>query len=325
MSQALIEVNDLKLYFPIRGGVISRTVARVHALDGVSLTIERGQTLALVGESGCGKTTLGRCMVRLLEPTEGSIMFDGVDLTKVKGSELRKLRGRMSMIFQDPMSSLNPKKTIADIVGQPLEIQGIASGRRKDRKVAELLEKVGIGSDQLYRYPHEFSGGQKQRIGIARAIATAPEFIVADEAVAALDASIKIGILNLMEALQKELGLTYLFISHDLSVVRYLCDKVAVMYLGKIVEFADTETIFANPVHPYTKALISAIPIPDPTVKRERIILTGSIPTPINPPSGCRFRTRCPYAIDRCAEEIPPLVEVGPGHHYAACIRAGEI
>jgi oligopeptide/dipeptide ABC transporter ATP-binding protein len=326
MSQALIEVDNLKLYFPIRGGVMSRTVAQVHALDGVSLTIERGQTLALVGESGCGKTTLGRCMVRLLEPTEGSIMFDGVDLTKVKGSELRKLRGRMSMIFQDPMSSLNPKKTIADIVGQPLEIQGIASGRRKDRKVAELLEKVGIGSDQLYRYPHEFSGGQKQRIGIARAIATAPEFIVADEAVAALDASIKIGILNLMEALQKELGLTYLFISHDLSVVRYLCDKVAVMYLGKIVEFADTETIFANPVHPYTKALISAIPIPDPTVKRERIILTGSIPTPINPPSGCRFRTRCPYAIDRCSEEIPPLVEVGPGHdHYAACIRAGEI
>ena len=318
MSENLVEVKDLKLYFPVRGGVFSRTIANVHAVDKVSLDIKRGETLGLVGESGCGKTTFGKCVLMLLKPTEGSITFDGKDLVAVKPKELRKTRSKMSMIFQDPYASLNPKKTVSDIVGQPLLIHKIAEGRAKEERVAQILEKVGLRQDHIYRFPHEFSGGQKQRIGIARAIAVNPEFIVADEPVAALDVSIKSGILNLMKDLQAEMGLTYLFISHDLSIVRYICDRVAVMYLGKIIEIAETDELFSSPLHPYTQALISAIPIPDPTVKRNRIILPGSVPTPINPPPGCRFNPRCVHATEKCSEESHELIEVKPGH-FVAC------
>ena len=318
MSENLIEVEGLKHYFPIKGGIFSRTVSYIHAVDNISLALKKGKTFGLVGESGCGKTTFGRCILMLLDPTEGSIKFNGIDLTELKKGELRKLRAQMSMIFQDPYSSLNPRKTVADIVGQPLKIHKIAKGRHKEKMVANLLDKVGLSPDHLYRYPHEFSGGQKQRIGIARAIAVNPQFVVADEPVAALDVSMKVGILNLLKQLQEELGLTYLFISHDLSVVKHICDQVAVMYLGKVVEIADTNVIFNRPLHPYTQALISAIPIPDPTLKRERIILSGSVPTPIDPPPGCRFYPRCWRAKPKCHKVDPDLVEVGCGH-FVAC------
>jgi oligopeptide/dipeptide ABC transporter ATP-binding protein len=254
----------------------------------------------------------------LLKPTEGSIKFEGKDLLVIDQKELRKTRAKMSMIFQDPYSSLNPRKTVSDIVGQPLEIHRLAEGKEKEERVAELLQKVGLRQDHIFRFPHEFSGGQKQRVGIARAIAVNPTFIVADEPVAALDVSIKSGILNLMKDLQKEMNLTYLFISHDLSTVRYICDRVAVMYLGKIIEIAETDELFNNPLHPYTEALISAIPIPDPTIKRDRIILPGSVPTPINPPPGCRFNPRCIKAVEECQRESQELVEIKPGH-YVAC------
>lgn len=318
MSENLVEVEELKLYFPIRGGILSRTISHVHAVDDVSLSIKKGETFGLVGESGCGKTTFGRCILMLLKLTDGTIKFEGVELNKLKKGELRKLRSQMSMIFQDPYSSLNPRKTVADIVGQPLGIHKIAKGREREKRVAELLEVVGLRLDHIYRYPHEFSGGQKQRIGIARAIAVNPKLVVADEPVAALDVSIKAGILNLLKDLQRDLGLTYLFISHDLSVVRYICDQVAVMYLGKVVEIADTDIIFNEPLHTYTQALISAIPIPDPTIKRERIILLGSVPTPIDPPPGCRFHPRCPRAEPKCREVDPDLVEVKHGH-FVSC------
>lgn len=320
MSNNLIEVKDLRLGFPIRSGVFSRATSYLNAVDGVSLNIKQSETFGLVGESGCGKTTFGRCLLMLLE-SEGSIFFNGVDLTKLKKEEIRKARVQMSMIFQDPYSSLNPKKTVSDIVGQPLEIHKIAKGRDKEQRVVELLEKVGLRKDHIYRYPHEFSGGQKQRIGIARAIAINPSFIVADEPVASLDVSIKAGILNLMKELQQDLGLTYLFITHDLSVVKYICDRVAVMYLGKLVEVAKTNTLFTNPLHPYTQALISAIPIPDPTVKRERIILTGSVPTAIDPPSGCRFHPRCANATSKCSHTTPELVEIEP-EHFVSCLNS---
>lgn len=318
MSENLIEIENLKLYFPITGGILSKVVSNVHAVDDVSFEIKKGEVFGLVGESGCGKTTLGKCVTMLLEPSEGSIKFNGIDLTELKDEELRKMRVKMSMIFQDPYSSLNPRKTVADIVGQPFAIHNLAKGRDREEKVSELLTIVGMNKDHIYRYPHEFSGGQKQRIGIARAIAINPEFIVADECVAALDVSIKAGILNLLKQLQKDLNLTYLFITHDLSVVKYLCDRVAVMYLGKLIEIADTNTIFTEPLHPYTQALISAIPIPDPSIKRDRIILPGSVPTPIDPPPGCRFYPRCLKANPKCMEHHPELVEVKPGH-FVAC------
>ena len=320
MSTNLIEVKDLRLGFPIRSGVFSRATSYLNAVDGVSLNIKQSETFGLVGESGCGKTTLGRCLLMLLQ-SEGSIFFNGIDLTKLKKEEIRKARVQMSMIFQDPYSSLNPKKTVSDIVGQPLEIHKLAKGRDKEQRVVELLEKVGLRKDHIYRYPHEFSGGQKQRIGIARAIAINPRFIVADEPVASLDVSIKAGILNLLKELQRDLGLTYLFITHDLSVVKYICDRVAVMYLGKLVEVAQTNTLFTNPLHPYTQALISAIPIPDPTVKRERIILTGSVPTAIDPPSGCRFHPRCANATSQCSHTTPELVEIEP-EHFVSCLNS---
>ena len=317
LSENLVEVENLKHYFPIRGGIFAKTVSFIHAVDYVSLSIKRGETFGLVGESGCGKTTFGRCVLMLLRP-EGSILFDGEDLNQLKKEELRKLRVKMSMIFQDPFSSLNPKKTVSDIVGQPLDIHKISKGREKEKMVAEILEKVGLRQDHIYRYPHEFSGGQKQRIGIARAIAVNPKFIVADEPVAALDVSIKADILNLMKKLQADLNLTYLFISHDLSVVNYICDTVAVMYLGKLVEVAAKDIIFNEPLHPYTQALISAIPIPDPTVKREKIILPGSVPTPIDPAPGCRFFSRCQFATAKCLKLEPELVESKPGH-FVSC------
>lgn len=308
----------MKKYFPIRGGILSRRVAFIHAVDDVSFNIYEGQTFGLVGESGCGKTTLGRCILLLIQPTAGKIIFSGQNLLDLKKKELRKLRSQMAMIFQDPYSSLNPRMTVSDIIGQPLQIHKVAKGKDRRRKVMELMKNVGLSPEHLYRYPHEFSGGQKQRIGIARALAVNPKLVVADEAVAALDVSVRASILNLMKDLQKDFGLTYLFISHDLSVVKHICDRVAVMYLGEIIEIAETEELFTNPLHPYTKALMSAIPIPDPTLRMEKIILPGEPSTPINPPPGCRFNKRCLYATERCRKSGPDLVEVSKGH-YIAC------
>jgi oligopeptide transport system ATP-binding protein len=318
MSETLYEVKKLKKYFPIKMGLLQREIGQVKAVDDVSFSIRRGETMGLVGESGCGKTTLGRCLMLLVPPTSGELIYKNNDISKSKGQDLKRMRREMAMIFQDPYSSLNPRMTIGEIVGEPLEIHGIAKGRKKDEKVRELLETVGLSSYHIYRYPHEFSGGQKQRIGIARALAINPQLIVADEPVAALDVSVRAMILNLLQDLQKQLNLTYFFISHDLSIVKHICDRVMIMYLGEIVEYADTEELYANPVHPYTKALISAIPIPDPTVKRERIILSGDVPTPINLPKGCRFQSRCPYSKEECINENPELVEISKGH-FVAC------
>ena len=317
----LVEVRDLKKHFPIRGGVLSRVVASVKAVDGVSFAIRRGEVLGLVGESGSGKTTVGRTLLRLIEPTGGRIFFDGQDITELPREKLRPFRRRMQIIFQDPFSSLNPRMTVGDIIAEPLLIHGIGkTPKERTERVAELLKLVGLSPDHMRRYPHEFSGGQRQRIGIARALAVAPEFIVADEPVSALDVSIQAQVVNLLQDLKEELGLTLLFIAHDLAVVEYISDRVAVMYLGKVMELAPARELYRNPKHPYTEALLSAVPIPDPTVKRERIVLQGEIPSPINPPSGCVFRTRCRYALPGCAQVVPELKEVAPGH-YKACIR----
>ncbi|MBN2334574.1 ABC transporter ATP-binding protein [Candidatus Bathyarchaeota archaeon] len=318
MTETLLKVEHLKKYFPIRGGILSQQIASVRAVDDVSFEVQKGETFGLVGESGCGKTTLGRCILLLTKPTDGKILFEGKSLTELSPRELQKLRQEMAMIFQDPYSSLNPRMTVADIIAKPLEIHKLAKGEEKTKKIIELMQMVGLSPEHLYRYPHEFSGGQKQRIGIARALAVNPKLIVADEAVAALDVSVRAGVLNLMKELQERLGLTYIFISHDLSVVKHICDRVAAMYLGEIVEIAETEALFNEPLHPYTKALISAIPIPDPTVKKERIILEGDPSTPIDPPPGCRFHERCSYSDARCRTEKPPLEEMKPGH-WVAC------
>ncbi len=316
----LIVVEDLYKYFPITAGVFARHVGDVKAVDGIDFTIRRGETLGLVGESGSGKTTAGRLILRLTPATRGRVIFDGRDVLTLGRTEVRSLRKEMQIIFQDPYASLNPRMTVGDIIGEPLAIHNIARGKAADARVQELLRLVGLQPYHANRYPHEFSGGQRQRIGIARALAVNPKFIVADEPVSALDVSIQAQVINLLEDLQQQFGLTYLFIAHDLSVVRHISTRVAVMYVGKIVEIAERDDLYDNPLHPYTQALLSAIPIPDPAIeqRRKRVILTGDIPSPVNPPSGCRFHTRCPVAFDRCKVEVPPLTEYRPGHR-AAC------
>jgi len=316
----LVEVRDLYKYFPISAGVFSRHVGDVRAVDGIDFTIRRGETLGLVGESGSGKTTAGRVVLKLLPATKGEVLFEGRNVGDLGREDVRKLRKEMQVIFQDPYASLNPRMTVGDIVGEPLMIHRLARGKEADARVQELLRLVGLQPYHANRYPHEFSGGQRQRIGIARALAVNPKFIVADEPVSALDVSIQAQVINLLEDLQAQFGLTYLFIAHDLSVVRHISTRVAVMYVGKIVEIADRDKLYDNPLHPYTQALLSAIPIPDPAVesRRKRVILTGDIPSPVNPPPGCRFHTRCPVAFDRCKVEVPALKSYEPGH-VAAC------
>jgi oligopeptide transport system ATP-binding protein len=319
-NQPLLEIRDLVKYFPVRKGLLQRQVASVHALDGVSLTIHEGETVGLVGESGCGKTTLGRCVVRLLEPTSGDILFQGRSIARLSQRPLRPVRRQMQIVFQDPYASLNPRKRVGRIVAAPLRVHGIGSRGARRKRVQELLEIVGLSPEHYNRYPHEFSGGQRQRIGVARALALQPKLIVADEPVSALDVSIQAQIVNLLDDLQESFGLTYVFIAHDLGVVRHVSDRIAVMYLGKIVELSRAEELYEKPIHPYTEALLSSIPIPDPdlSVGRERIVLQGDVPSPIDPPSGCRFHPRCRYATEVCKKVEPPLVDYGGGH-LAAC------
>jgi oligopeptide/dipeptide ABC transporter ATP-binding protein len=314
---ALLEIRDLKKYFPVHNGPLRRDREQIKAIDGVSLDVEEGETVGLVGESGCGKSSLGRCLVRLIEPSGGTVTFEGHDLSALSGSAMREMRRKMQMIFQDPYASLNPRMRVGDIIGEGLRIHGLAKGRDLKQRVLELLKKVGLREEYYGRYPHEFSGGQRQRIGLARALAVNAKFIVADEAVSALDVSIQAQILNMLLDLQQELGLTYLFISHDLRVVEHMSDRVAVMYLGKIVEIAPSGELHIDSQHPYTRALLSAVPVADPARKGARTILQGDVPSPINPPSGCSFHPRCPYALGRCSEEVPQLEF--DGRHGVAC------
>ena len=316
----LLEVDNLVMWFPVTAGVLQRRVADVKAVDGISFYIKKGETLGLVGESGCGKTTTGRCILQLYEDMKGKVVFDGIDLTLLKREQMRRMRRDMQLIFQDPFASLDPRMTAGDIIGEPLKVHNLARGKEYKDQVAELFRMVELEPYMSDRYPHEFSGGQRQRIGIARALAVRPKFVVCDEPVSALDVSIQAQIITLLERLRDELNLTYLFIAHDLSVVRNISDRVAVMYLGKIMEITNSDELYANPVHPYTIALLSAVPIPDPVVDRtrERIILTGDVPSPINPPPGCPFNPRCHQAIDRCREETPELRLIGE-EHWAAC------
>ena len=318
MAEKLLEVKDLVKHFPVRGGVFSRIRNYVRAVDGVSFDLESGETLGLVGESGCGKSTTGRALLRLIEPTSGEVNFRGADVCSLDRESMRRLRREMQIIFQDPYASLNPRMTVGSIVGEPLTIHGIAKGKEKEEKVASLLHRVGLRPEHIRRYPHEFSGGQRQRIGIARALALNPKLIVADEPVSALDVSIQAQVINLLEDLQKEFGIAYVLIAHDLAVVQHVSDRIAVMYLGKIVEVSSADRVVMGPKHPYTEALLSAVPVPDPTVKKKRMILTGDVPSPVNPPSGCRFHTRCPYKEERCVAEEPPMREIAAGH-FAAC------
>ena len=324
-EDVLLQVNNLKMYFPVTSGLIfQRAVAQIKAVDNVTFSVRRGETLGLVGESGCGKTTTGRCILQLYKPTEGSIVFDGQELVGLPSRQMRQMRRQMQVIFQDPFSSLNPRMTAGNIVGEPLIVHGLVHNKAEYRdRVGELLQNVGLNPYMADRFPHEFSGGQRQRIGVARALSVDPKLIVCDEPVSALDVSIQAQVINLLEDLQERYQLTYLFIAHDLSVVRHISDRVAVMYLGRIVEIADRVEIYRNPLHPYTKALLSAVPIPDPVIdaQRERILLTGEVPSPLNPPTGCVFHPRCPVAIDDCSGVIPEMREVEPGH-WAACLRA---
>jgi len=322
-AEVLVKVEGLKMYFPITQGiVIQRHIGDIKAVDGLDFFIRRGETLGLVGESGCGKSTTGRAILQLYRPTAGHVYFEGQDLTKMKGEKLRQMRRKMQMIFQDPYASLNPRMTVGNIIGEPLEVHNILRGKALKERVQELLQVVGLNPYFINRYPHEFSGGQRQRIGIARALAVQPSFIVCDEPISALDVSIQAQIINLLEELQEQFGLTYLFIAHDLSVVRHISDRVAVMYLGKLMEMTTSLELYKNPLHPYTKALLSAVPIPDPVVeeKRKRIILEGDVPSPANPPKGCNFVTRCPMRMDICREQEPEFRDVG-GEHYVACWR----
>jgi len=321
-KQPLISIRDLAVHFPLRRKLFSRQPKVVKAVDGVSLDIFAGETLGLVGESGCGKTTLGRAILRLTEPTSGEVLFRGKDLAHLSGSQMRAQRRHLQIIFQDPYASLNPRMTVGQIISEPISTFGLARGDQRRSRVQELMQHVGLNPRFVKRYPHEFSGGQRQRLGIARALSVDPEFIVADEPISALDVSIQSQIMNLLDRLRREKNLTYLFISHDLRAVQHVSDRVAVMYLGKIVELAPAKSIYSRPLMPYTKALISAVPVPDPKIEatRKRIVLEGDVPSPINPPSGCRFRTRCPYAIETCADVQPRLVQILPDH-FAACIR----
>jgi oligopeptide transport system ATP-binding protein len=318
----LLSARDIKKYFTIKGGIFSREVDRVHAVDGVTFDIAAGETLGLVGESGCGKSTTGRCILRLIEPSSGEIWFQGQDVTRLDGEALRAMRRDMQIIFQDPFASLNPRHTVAGIIGEALIIHGLAKNRHElDDRVSQLLETVGLQPDHRHRFPHEFSGGQRQRIGIARALAVQPKLIICDEPVSALDVSIQAQVINLLEELQEKFSLTYLFIAHDLSVVEHISDRVAVMYLGRVVEIAPARELYDNPRHPYTEALLSAVPIPDPRLKRKRIVLQGDVPNPIRPPSGCHFHTRCPIAVARCSVESPRLERSGEGHWVACHLR----
>ncbi len=319
MAEKLLEVNNLKKYFPVKAGIFKKTVAHVKAVDDVSFFVNEGETLGLVGESGCGKSTTGRTILRLLEATAGEVIFEGKDVLALDKEDLRNIRRDMQIIFQDPYASLNPRMTVADIVGEPIDIHNLAKNKKeRNEKVKDILERVGLGSEYMRRYPHEFSGGQRQRIGVARALAVDPKLIIADEPVSALDVSIQAQVINLLQDLQKEFGLTYLFIAHDLSVVKHISDRIAVMYLGKIVEMADKGDLFNEPMHPYTQSLLSAIPEADPTKKKDRIILEGDVPSPVDPPSGCRFHPRCPKAFDKCSVEEPVFKNYGD-NHFAAC------
>ncbi|MCH4239562.1 MAG: dipeptide ABC transporter ATP-binding protein [Oscillospiraceae bacterium] len=322
MEDNILEVKGLKQYFPIRGGVFQRTVGHVKAVDGVSFNIKRGETLGVVGESGCGKSTLGRSIMRLYKMTAGQVLFNGEDFSKLSKKELRKKRLEMQMVFQDPYSSLNPRMTVGQIIGEALTDHKMGNREEVRKKVKETMELCGLPQYYINRYPHEFSGGQRQRIGIARSLAVDPSFVICDEPVSALDVSIQAQIINLLSDLQKQKHLSYMFISHDLSVVEYISDRVAVMYLGNIVEMAPKEELYKNPLHPYTKALLSAIPIPDPKATRNRIILSGDLPSPANPPSGCKFRTRCPIACEKCAQSVPEYRNIG-NNHYIACHLVG--
>lgn len=316
-KKPLLQVSNLKQHFPIKGGVLGRTVNHVKAVDDISFTIYEGETLSIVGESGCGKSTTGRAILRLDEPTAGSVLFEGKDLLALSKSQMRGMRKDLQVIFQDPFASLNPRQSVAQILGEALAIQNVVPASRRRERIIELLGYVGLRPDQIDRFPHEFSGGQRQRIGIARALAMQPKLIICDEAVSALDVSIQAQVLNLLKSLQRQFKLTYLFISHDLGVVRHISDRIMVMYLGKIVEIADKKSLFDSPQHPYTQALLSAIPVPDVNRKQERIILRGDVPSPINPPQGCRFHTRCPYAVERCKTEAPALTSLHESHQVA--------
>jgi oligopeptide transport system ATP-binding protein len=324
IAQSLLRIRNLKKYFPVRSGLFSRETAHVHAVDDVSFDIAEGETLGLVGESGCGKSTTGRAILRLIEPTSGEIWFRDRDVTKLGERSMRHLRKEIQMIFQDPYSSLDPRMTVGSIIGEALLVHRMAANRNgREERVVELLETVGLSAEHLHRYPHEFSGGQRQRIGIARALAVNPRMIVCDEAVSALDVSVQAQVINLLEDLQTRFGLTYLFVAHDLSVVEHISTRVAVMYLGRIVELAPAKDLYINPRHPYSEALLSAVPVPDPTMKRQRIILEGDVPSPINPPSGCRFHTRCPLRVPSCSHNEQVLTEVSPGHWVACQVRTG--
>ena len=317
MTENLLEVKNLVKHFPVRGGVFSRVRNYVKAVDGISFDVKPGETLGLVGESGCGKSTAGRSILRLIEPTSGEINFEGENICELSNEELRKRRRQMQIIFQDPYASLNPRMTIGSIVGEPLTIHNVAKGQERKDRVEQLLHRGGLRPEHIRRYPHEFSGGQRQRIGLARALALNPKLIIGDEPVSALDVSIQAQVINLLEDLQKDLGIAYVMIAHDLAVVQHVSDRIAVMYLGKIVELAEADELVSSPKHPYTEALLSAVPVPDPTVKTERILLKGDVPSPVDPPSGCRFHTRCPYKEDLCDQEDPPMLEMSPGHTVA--------